>query len=197
MSSVMSPGTFGAACAVGIGLGAVNGVLIALFNLQTLIATLGTLSEEFVRTARAKGLDEGTVIGRHVARNSLVPVMTTVIGLSMVGLIEGAFFVEVLLGINGIGRFVFDAAAAGVYRFAFGLGKKVLIADTVAPIANAAFAKATGASCAERERGAWLAMARTVISRPMPRNCMVFPWAQLWMDALLPLCRQDRGRSLV
>ncbi len=71
--------------------------------------TLGTLHEDFVRTARAKGIDETTIITRHVARNSLVPVMTTVIGLSLVGLIEGAFFTETLLGIPGIGRFVFES----------------------------------------------------------------------------------------
>ena len=77
---------------------------------------LGTLNEDFVRTARAKGLDESTVIGRHVARVSLVPVMTTVIGLSMVGLIEGAFFAETLLGINGIGRFIFESVNGRDYN---------------------------------------------------------------------------------
>lgn len=68
---------------------------------------LGTLGEDFVRTARAKGLDEFTVLTQHVARNSLVPVMTTVVGLSLVGLIEGAFFTETLLGIPGVGQFVY------------------------------------------------------------------------------------------
>ncbi len=78
--------------------------------------TLGTLNEDFVRTARAKGLDERTVIGRHVARNSLVPVMTTVIGLSLVGLIEGALFTETLLGIPGIGRFLYDSVKGRDYN---------------------------------------------------------------------------------
>lgn len=77
---------------------------------------LGTLGEDFVRTARSKGLDEFTVISRHVARNSLVPVMTTVIGLSLVGLIEGAFFTETLLGIPGIGRFVFESVNGRDYN---------------------------------------------------------------------------------
>ena len=78
--------------------------------------TLGTLHEDFVRTARAKGIDETTIITRHVARNSLVPVMTTVIGLSLVGLIEGAFFTETLLGIPGVGRFVFESVTNQDYN---------------------------------------------------------------------------------
>lgn len=77
---------------------------------------LGTLDEEFVRTARAKGLDERTVISRHVARNSLVPVMTTVIGFSIVGLIEGALYTETLLGIPGIGRFLYESVTGRDYN---------------------------------------------------------------------------------
>ena len=78
--------------------------------------TLGTLHEDFVRTARAKGLSEGVVITRHIARNSLVPVMTTVIGLSLVGLIEGALFTETILGIPGIGRFIFESVNGKDYN---------------------------------------------------------------------------------
>lgn len=77
---------------------------------------LVTLGDDFVRTARAKGLAEPTVIIKHVARNSLVPVMTTVIGLSMVGLLEGALFTETLLGIPGVGRFVFESVNGKDYN---------------------------------------------------------------------------------
>ena len=77
---------------------------------------IGTLGEDFVRTARAKGLDEFAVVTQHVARNSLVPVMTTVVGLSLVGLIEGAFFTETLLGIPGIGRFVYESVQTQDYN---------------------------------------------------------------------------------
>ena len=77
---------------------------------------LGTLGEDFVRTARAKGLNEFTVIVHHVARNSLLPVMTTVVGLSLVGLIEGAFFIETLLGIPGVGKFIFDSVNGRDYN---------------------------------------------------------------------------------
>lgn len=77
---------------------------------------IGTLGEDFVRTARAKGLNEFTVIVHHVARNSLLPVMTTVVGLSLVGLIEGAFFTETLLGIPGVGKFIFDSVNGRDYN---------------------------------------------------------------------------------
>ncbi len=78
--------------------------------------TLGALHEDFVRTARAKGLDEFTVITRHVARNAVAPVMTTVIGLSLVGLIEGALITETLLGIPGIGEYTYQSVNAKDYN---------------------------------------------------------------------------------
>ena len=94
---------------------------------------LGTLGEDFVRTARAKGLDEFTVITQHVARNSLVPVMTTVIGLSLVGLIEGAFFTETLLGIPGVGRFVYESVNGKDYNVILAV---VLMITTAFVVAN-------------------------------------------------------------
>jgi oligopeptide transport system permease protein len=97
--------------------------------------TLGTLSEDFVRTARAKGLDEHTVISRHVARNSLVPVMTTVIGLSLVGLIEGALFTETLLGIPGIGRFLFDSVTGRDYNVILAVVLLITVAFVIANLA--------------------------------------------------------------
>lgn len=97
--------------------------------------TLGTLGEDFVRTARAKGLDEFTVISRHVARNSVVPVMTTVIGLSLVGLVEGALFTETLLGIPGIGAFTVDAVTTRDYNVVLTI---VLFSATLFVLANLA-----------------------------------------------------------
>jgi oligopeptide transport system permease protein len=93
---------------------------------------LGTLGEDFVRTARAKGLDEFTVITQHVARNSLVPVMTTVVGLSLVGLIEGAFFTETLLGIPGVGRFVYESVNGRDYNVILAVVLMVTAAFVVA-----------------------------------------------------------------
>ena len=99
------------------------------------VTTLGTMGEDFVRTARSKGLDEFTVVTRHVVRNSVVPVMTTVIGLSLVGLIEGAFFTETILGIPGIGRFTFESVNGRDYNVLLAI---VLLVTTVFVLANLA-----------------------------------------------------------
>lgn len=80
----------------------------------TRATTLSVLGEEYVRTARAKGLREFTVMSRHVARNALLP-LVTVIGLSLAALLEGAFFAETLLGIPGIGRLAFESVGGRDY----------------------------------------------------------------------------------
>ncbi len=99
------------------------------------VTTLETLREDFVRTARSKGLGEYTVVTRHVVRNSVVPVMTTVIGLSLVGLIEGAFFTETILGIPGIGRFTFESVNGRDYNVLLTI---VLLITTLFVLANLA-----------------------------------------------------------
>ena len=78
------------------------------------ITALEVLTEDYVRTARAKGLPEWNVAVRHVLPNSLLPVVT-VVGFSFVGILEGAFFTETLLGIPGIGRFTFQAVVSRDY----------------------------------------------------------------------------------
>jgi ABC-type dipeptide/oligopeptide/nickel transport system permease component len=94
--------------------------------------TLDVLKEDYVRTARAKGLQEFTVISRHVARNALLP-MTTVIGISLVTLLEGAFFTETLLGIPGIGRLAFESVTSRDYDVILGL---TLVLATAFIVAN-------------------------------------------------------------
>lgn len=70
--------------------------------------TLEVLDEDYVRTARAKGLGELVVVTRHVVRNALLP-MTTIVGFALVGLLGGSLFVETLFNIPGIGKFLWDA----------------------------------------------------------------------------------------
>jgi len=96
-------------------------------------ATLATLHEDFVRTARAKGLRGDVVVMRHVARNSLVPVMTTVVGLSFVGLVEGAIITETLLGIPGVGSFLFESVTGRDYNVILAM---VLLTTTLFILAN-------------------------------------------------------------
>ena len=78
------------------------------------ITALEVQNEDYIRTARAKGLPESTVQIRHVLPNSLLPVVT-VVGFALVGILEGAFFTETLLGIPGIGRFTFEAVVSRDY----------------------------------------------------------------------------------
>ena len=80
----------------------------------TRITALEVQREDYVRTARAKGLSEARVTFRHVLPNSLLP-LVTVIGFALAGVIEGAFFVETLLGIPGIGLFVFESVRSRDY----------------------------------------------------------------------------------
>lgn len=75
----------------------------ALLLRLTRSATLEVLSEDYVRTARAKGLPAIAVNGRHVLRNALIPVVT-LLGPLTAGLITGSFVVEAIFGVPGIGR---------------------------------------------------------------------------------------------
>ena len=67
-----------------------------------------SLRADYVRTARAKGLDRRTVVVRHTLRNSLIPVVTF-IGADIGGLLGGAIITESVFNIPGLGRAVFDA----------------------------------------------------------------------------------------
>jgi len=74
----------------------------------TRASTLDVLGEDFVRTARAKGLGDVVVAERHVARNAMIPIIT-ILAFSLAGLIGGAFITETILGIPGIGRFAVES----------------------------------------------------------------------------------------
>lgn len=71
-------------------------------------AMLEVLGQDYVRTARAKGLAETAVIARHALSNALLPVVT-VIGLVFMGLFSSAVVIEAIFGLPGIGRLVTDA----------------------------------------------------------------------------------------
>ena len=69
---------------------------------------LEVLNADYIRTARAKGLSERTVIYKHAFRNTLIP-LVTIIGGSLPGLFSGALITETLFSIPGIGRYLVDA----------------------------------------------------------------------------------------
>ena len=71
---------------------------------------LEILREDYIRTARAKGLRERGVIWKHALRNAMIPVVTYW-GVSLVTLITGSVLIEVVYGLNGMGRLTVDAIA--------------------------------------------------------------------------------------
>lgn len=75
---------------------------VAFFARLTRASMLEVLRQDFVRTARAKGLKERAVVYRHALRNGLIPLLT-VVGLSLGTLVTGAFFIENIFNIPGIG----------------------------------------------------------------------------------------------
>ncbi|HLL10732.1 MAG TPA: ABC transporter permease [Rubrivivax sp.] len=64
---------------------------------------LDELGQDYVRTARAKGMTEGAVLFRHVLRNAMIPILTN-IGLQLPGIFVGSFLIEVFFSIPGLGR---------------------------------------------------------------------------------------------
>ncbi|GAA4521396.1 ABC transporter permease subunit [Chelativorans composti] len=81
---------------------------LAVIARQTRSAMLEVLSEDYVRTARAKGLPPQRVIGLHALRNALIPVVTT-IGLQIGVLMAGAILTETIFSWPGIGKWMVDS----------------------------------------------------------------------------------------
>jgi peptide/nickel transport system permease protein len=80
----------------------------AVVQRQTRASMVETLTADFVRTARAKGLSRGAVVFRYGLRNSLI-VVTTIVGLQLGGLIAGAVVTERIFGLPGIGKLTLDS----------------------------------------------------------------------------------------
>ena len=81
---------------------------MAIITRMTRSTMLETLGQDYIRTARAKGISETKVIGKHALRNSLIPV-TTVIGLQFGALLGGALLTESVFSWPGIGKFTVDS----------------------------------------------------------------------------------------
>ena len=86
-------------------------IYIALIARVTRASVLETLGEDYIRTARAKGLPEATVLMRHALANAAVPIIT-VIGIGIALLIGGVVVTESVYGIPGLGRLTVDAVLA-------------------------------------------------------------------------------------
>jgi peptide/nickel transport system permease protein len=97
------------------------GLALAAVITRTLRSSmLEALAEDYVRTARAKGLSEWTIIRSHALKNALIPVVT-VLGLQLGTLIGGAVITEYVFALPGVGRLVVDAVFARDYPLVQGV----------------------------------------------------------------------------
>ncbi|MGA7327912.1 MAG: ABC transporter permease [Rhodomicrobium sp.] len=95
-------------------------VYIALIARTTRAAMLEVLSQDYVRTARAKGVSEGGILFLHALKNAAVPIVT-VIGIGVALLIGGAVVTESVFAIPGLGRLTIDAIVRRDYPLIQGL----------------------------------------------------------------------------
>lgn len=89
--------------------------VMAIIARFTRSSMLENLKEDYIRTARAKGLRESLVILRHAFKNSLIQVVT-VVGLQIGGLLTGSVMVETVFAINGLGRLLVDSIGNRDYK---------------------------------------------------------------------------------
>jgi peptide/nickel transport system permease protein len=104
-------------------LGTHSAGLLARYVRSSLLEVLG---QDYIRTARAKGLTERTIVGLHALKPAMIPVVT-VIGLAWAHMLAGAFFVEVIFAIPGLGRMSVDA----IFQKDFPVVQATLIAVSI------------------------------------------------------------------
>ncbi|MBK8418263.1 ABC transporter permease [Candidatus Villigracilis saccharophilus] len=93
---------------------ALSTIPMALIARMTRSAMLEVLGQDYIRTARAKGMGRRSVILKHAFRNALLP-LATVIGLSLGGLLGGAVLTETVFNLSGVGRILYDGITARDY----------------------------------------------------------------------------------
>lgn len=115
----------------GIVLGLVNSALITRFTRTTM---LDILEDDYIRTARAKGLGEWPVIMRHAFKNALIPILT-VVGLTLALLLGGAVVTESVFNIPGVGNLVVSSVLRRDYPV---IGGALLVIAAVYVLVNLA-----------------------------------------------------------
>ena len=93
---------------------ALGTIPMALIARMTRSSMLDVLGQDYIRTARAKGLAKSLVIMKHAFRNALLP-LVTIIGLSLGGLLGGAVLTETIFSLSGVGRSLYEAITARDY----------------------------------------------------------------------------------
>src|SRR5205085_1559165 len=99
---------------------------------MTRSAMLEVLLQDYVRTARAKGLPDRVVVLRHALRNALLPVLTTV-GVTFGSLLSGAVLTETIFGWPGLGRYATTSAIGLDFPAVMGV---TLVSAIVYPVVN-------------------------------------------------------------
>jgi peptide/nickel transport system permease protein len=87
---------------------------MAVFARQTRSGMLEVMGQDYIRTARAKGLHEMTVVTAHALRNAFIPLLT-ILGFLLGSLVEGTFLTETIFGIPGMGQLAFEALGGRDY----------------------------------------------------------------------------------
>jgi oligopeptide transport system permease protein len=105
---------------------------LALLARATRAAMLEVLSDDYVRTARSKGLHESLVIRRHALRNALIPVVT-IGGVLLAEVLVGSFYVETVFAIPGIGRYFITSVTGRDYPVLMGV---TLLLTSVVALVN-------------------------------------------------------------
>ena len=105
---------------------------VAIFARLTRASALEVISQDYIRTARAKGLPERAVRYRHILRNALIPVVTS-LGFALAGLAFTSFVVERFFGIPGVGNLLIEAIFARDFPVVNGV---VLVGTTLFIMAN-------------------------------------------------------------
>lgn len=105
---------------------------VAIITRLTRASTMEVIAQDYVRTARAKGLPERMVRSRHILRNSMIPVLTT-LGFSLAGLVFTSFIVERFFGIPGVGNLFIEAIFARDFPI---INAIIIIGTTLFVMAN-------------------------------------------------------------
>ena len=98
---------------------AVGTIPLAIIARMSRSSVLEVLSQDYVRTARAKGLRERAVVGKHALKNAMLPVIT-VIGLNFGLIISGAVLTETIFSLTGFGRTLVDSITSRDYTLVQG-----------------------------------------------------------------------------
>jgi len=115
-------------------------ITLALFSRYMRSSVLDNLTEDYVRTAKAKGASERRILIRHVLRNSLIPIVT-LLGLSLPGILSGALITESVFNYPGMGLLFYQQTQRSDYPVLLGIIMVVALATVVGSLlADVAYA---------------------------------------------------------